>query len=190
MSIAGFFLTPFLVQALRPFQERFASSRKQEAEDNQVALSKRSGPAATVLLGLLLVSGIGQWPTWEKSANVLIPLPEKFSREVVEHLSKRTPDGKMFNNDELGDYLIYAMDPPPKLFADGRLDMYGEKIVEDYSKIVNIGEETDDLLTSYGIDWVLFPPGPFTLYLQAKGWREAYRDDQAVILLRTSDVEP
>jgi hypothetical protein len=190
MSIAGIFLTPFLVQALLPCQERFASPREQEAGENQLALSKMSGPAATVFLSLSLVFGIGQWPSWEKSANILIALPDKFSSEAVEYLSKDTPDGKLFNYDEMGDYLIYAMDPPPKLFADGRLDMYGQKIVEDYAKIVTLEEEADELLASYEIDWVLYPPGPLTRYLEARGWRETYRDDQAVILLRTSDVAP
>jgi hypothetical protein len=190
MSVAGIFLTPVLVQALLPFQEKWSALRKEGAGDNQLALSSSSGPIATVLLGFLLIVGIGQWSSWEKVANHLAPLPEKFSQELVAYLSENAPEGKMFNFDEMGDYLIYAMDPPPRLFADGRLDMYGEKIVEDYSKIVALKEEADELFASYEIDWVLYPPGPFTRYLEARGWRETYRDDHAVILLRTSTVTP
>ncbi|WP_155890706.1 hypothetical protein [Desulfuromonas sp. TF] len=189
MSIAGIFLTPFLVQALLPFQQRLASFRKHEII-KQLTLSKVSGPLSTTLLCIFLVLGINQWPDLKKAANALIALPDKFSREAVEYLSKDTPAGNMFNYDEMGDYLIYAMDPPPKLFADGRLDMYGQKIVEDYAKIVTLEEEADELLASYEIDWVLYPPGPLIRYLEARGWRETYRDDQAVILLRTSEVAP
>ena len=68
--------------------------------------------------------------------------------------------------------------------------MYGQKIVEDYAKIVTLEEEADELLASYEIDWVLYPPGPLTRYLEARGWQETYRDDQAVILLRTSKAKP
>ena len=38
----------------------------------------------------------------------------------------------MFNEYALGGYLLYALNPPPKVFIDGRADMYGEQILSDY----------------------------------------------------------
>jgi hypothetical protein len=155
-----------------------------------LSLSPATGPLATVALGILLISlGALHWEPWDKLSRLVIPPPEKFSSGVVEFLQESPPRGNLFNHDEWGDYLIYAMDPPPKLFLDGRLDMYGEEILEDYAKIVNIEEEVESVLGKYKIDWVLFPPSPFTRYLQANGhWEEAYRDDQILVLIRKLPV--
>jgi hypothetical protein len=83
------------------------------------------------------------------------------------------------------------MDPPPKLFLDGRLDMYGEQILEDYSKIVMLDKDMDMLLDTYGIEWVLFPPGTFTRYLKVTGsWQVLYHDDQVSVLERIAPALP
>jgi len=45
---------------------------------------------------------------------------------AVEFLKKERLSGNMFNEDEFGDYLIYAAWPEYKVFFDGRSDIYGE----------------------------------------------------------------
>lgn len=192
ISIAGIFLTPFLIEALPPFLERLPLPRRRRQNDSELRLSKTSGPVVTILFwGLLIVLGAVQWGPYARAVETIIPPPEKFSSGVVHYLQEQQPQGKLFNHDEWGDYLIYAMEVPPKVFVDGRLDMYGETILEDYSKIVKLDEKADELLREYGIDWVLFPPSPLTRYLRANGeWDEVYRDSQAVILVRKSPGAP
>jgi hypothetical protein len=192
VSIAGLFLTPFLVEAMRPWAQQLAQRRRTKGSQPELSLSRVSGPVATALLGFgMLAASAGQWPLWEKLSSTLIPLPDKFTVGAVSYLKEHPPRGNLYNQDEWGDYLIYAMDPPPRLFVDGRLDMYGERILEDYLKIRDIKEGVEEVLREYEIDWVLFPPSPLTRYLKAKReWKEAYRDDQAVILLRTSEAAP
>jgi hypothetical protein len=186
ISITGFFLTPLVVQATKPYLDRWSWNRKQGPPKTGLCLSPVTGPAATLVLGLLLISlSALHWHPWEKLTRVIIPLPDKFSSEVVEFLKRNPPIGKMFNHDEWGDYLIYAMNPPPELFLDGRLDMYGEKIAGDYAKIVYLDREAEHLLEEYDIDVVLFPPAPFTRFLNATGrWKEIYQDDQILIMIR------
>ena len=186
ISIVGLFLTPLVVQGIQPLREKFEVNRKQAPKGTKLRLSPTTGPVTTVALCFFLISlGVLHWEPWERLCRVVIPQPEKFSSGVVEFLRKHPLEGNLFNNDEWGDYLIYAMDPPPKLFLDGRLDMYGEQILEDYAKIFLIDEETDALLDSYGIGWVLFPPSPFTRYLKATGdWQEIYGDKQVLVLAR------
>jgi hypothetical protein len=190
ISLAGIFLTPLLVELGRPCLERLPQRRPREPQA-ELPLSPVTGPAATLALAFLLIflkaAGWQPWATW---ADRLIPLPERFSPAAVAYLETNPPPGKLLNNDEWGDYLIYAMDPPPKLFLDGRLDMYGEKVLEDYSKIVTLEKEADKLLESYEIGWVLFPPGHLTRYLQAKGWQAVFQDDQVSILTRQAPSRP
>jgi hypothetical protein len=192
ISIVGLFLTPLVVQGIKPYLEQLTLNRKRSPAGTELSLSPATGPLATVVLGSLLISlGSLHWEPWERLNRAIIPNPKKFSSGLVEFLQNRLPEGNLFNNDEWGDYLIYAMDPPPKLFLDGRLDMYGEQILEDYSKIVNIDEEADALLDSYEIEWVLFPPGSFTRYLKARPyWKELYVNDQVSVLVRTMSARP
>jgi hypothetical protein len=190
ISIVGLFLTPLVVQGIKPYLEKRPLSRKRPPTGAELSLSPATGPLATIALGFVLISlGALHWGPWEKLSRVVIPPPEKFSSGVVEFLKESPPQGNLFNHDEWGDYLIYAMDPPPKLFLDGRLDMYGEEILEDYAKIVNIEEEVENTLEKHEIDWVLFPPSPFTRYLKAKGtWQEIYSDEQILVLIRRLPV--
>lgn len=186
ISIVGLFLTPLVIQRIKPCLEKLPLKRKHPSTDTDLSLSPVTGPLATVGLGFLLITfGALHFEPWEKLTRAVIPTPEKFSSGVVAFLQDSPPQGNLFNNDEWGDYLIYAMDPPPKLFLDGRLDMYGEEILEDYAKTVNIEEGVESILEKYEIDWVLFPPSPFTRYLKAKGdWQEIFRDDQVSVLVR------
>jgi len=192
ISIAGLFLTPLVVQASRAGLEQLPRRKKMAHSENDLPLSPATGPIATVILGvtLILLSAV-HWQPWESLASRVIPQPEKFTSGVVGFLEKSPPAGKMFNHDEWGDYLIYAMDPPPPLFLDGRLDMYGEEVLEDYSKIVAPDAELDELFRKYEIDWVLYPPSPLTRLLLAGGdWREAYGDDQISVLVRKEPTRP
>ena len=186
ISIVGFFLTPLVVQSITPYLDKLPLNRKRSPSGAELSLSPATGPLATIALGFMLILfGALHWEAWEKLSRVVIPPPGELSSGVVEFLHKNPMDGKLFNEDEWGDYLIYAMDPPPELFIDGRLDMYGEEILEPYAKIVQLDEKVDILLDSYEIAWVLFSPSPLTRYLKAKGdWKEVYEDDQVSVLTR------
>ena len=122
----------------------------------------------------------------------MFPLPKDYSVEAVRYLKQHPPAGKMFNQDDLGDYFIYALGPDFPVFIDGRLDMYGEDLLKDYMKISEVSEDTDRLLNKYNIDWVVFPlTKPLVLYLKAtKKWGEVYHDDQISILVRKAAERP
>jgi len=186
ISIVGLFLTPLIVQGINACLAQRSMNKSRTAGRTELPVSPVTGPMATITCcALMLMLGALQWTPWERLSQAIIPLPKKFSSDAVEFLQKSEPRGNLFNDDEWGDYLIYAMDPPPRLFLDGRLDMYGEQVLEDYAKIVMLDKEADDLLDSYKIEWVLFPPSPLTRYLQAQGhWKEIFADEQILILTR------
>jgi len=183
ISIAGLFLTPMIVQSTKALLVQLPLPERKIKPENELMVSRASGPIGLTILALLLI--LVQWTPWKKASEILIPLPERFSFAAIEFLKTNQPDGNLLNNDEWGDFLIYAMDPPPKLFIDGRLDMYGENILKDYAKIVKLDEDADILLDSYDIGWVLSPPSPLTRYLSAGGkWQTIYSDEHVSILCR------
>lgn len=188
VSLAGIFLTPLLIELITPWVEklwRLLPARKPEAE--QLALSPFTGPVITfALAAVLLVTGSVNPPAWQQVSEKIFPLPESFSPAAIHYLTEHPPQGKMFNEYALGGYLIYALNPPQKVFIDGRADMYGEKIFTDYGKIAEVDKEADALLTQYGVDWLIFPwDRPLVRYLSAGGdWSEVYRDSQVAILVR------
>jgi hypothetical protein len=186
ISIVGLFLTPLVVQGAQACLEQLPLTRRRTGTDAELSLSPVTGPLLVVALCCLLIGlGASRWEPWDRLSRAVIPPPEKFSSGVVAFLRTNPPQGNLFNNDEWGDYLIYAMDPPPDLFLDGRLDMYGEAILKDYMKIAEIDKEIEEVLNRYAIGWVLFPPSPLTRYLRATGgWQEVYGDDQVAVLVR------
>jgi hypothetical protein len=96
------------------------------------------------------------------------------------------PAARVFGEYSWGGYLIHRLYPTGgRVFVDGRNDMYGDRILEDYTTAVNAGVGWSPILDRYRVTAILLPPdkplvrGP----AQAAGWCEAYRDDHQVLLL-------
>lgn len=192
LSLAGIFFVPSLCTLLRPAVTRWKEMLPRLplarflARGPELLLSSWTGPALTITLALSLftASALGV-PAWRVQEAKRFALPKKFSLGAIEYLKKHRPAGKMFNEHGLGGFLIYEL-PEPRVFIDGRVDMYGEKIFQDYLEIARLGEGTDALLDKYGIDWLIFPrQTPLVRYLMITGrWDSAYDDKEVAILVR------
>ena len=105
---------------------------------------------------------------------------------AVEFLKKEKISGNMFNNDEFGDYIIYAAWPEYRVFWDGRLDMYGDDIMKEYMKVVRIELGWDEVLKKYDINWIIFNANStLSLFLmQRDDWKLIYADEVANIFVK------
>jgi hypothetical protein len=94
----------------------------------------------------------------------------------------------MFNNDEIGDYVIYGLYPRYKVFMDGRSDMYGEPILKEYLKVSAIETGWKDVLDKYDINYIFFYTNSVLArhLLTDDGWKRIYVDNVASIFLRNS----
>lgn len=177
------FITPIM---LRQIQEMISASDSGFLR----ALTKRSD-------NLAAVDAASKWPLLKGAVIFLLVLvifndrlkwnfdPKTKPVAAVEFLKKEHINGNMFNNDEFGDYLIYAS-PAYKPFIDGRLDMYGSKIMKEYYKIVRFEPGWEKILEKYEISWFLIPSGD-VLYrhlLEAEGWQLVYSDKVAAIIVK------
>jgi hypothetical protein len=70
--------------------------------------------------------------------------------------------------------------------VDDRHDLYGEQFLKSYSKLVAARRGWDELLRQYDIQCVVAPKGSALNNILASqtGWREIYRDEVAVVLVR------
>lgn len=95
-------------------------------------------------------------------------------------------EGRMFNNDGWGGYIIYSTYPDRKVFFDGRSDMYGVEFMKEYVKVAKAEEGYEDVLDKYEVEWVLYNANsPICQLLAAGGgWKLVYADTTANILLK------
>jgi len=105
---------------------------------------------------------------------------------AVEFLRKEHIPGNMFNNDEFGDYMIYAAWPEYKVFFDGRSDMYGAERIKEYYKLTNIEPGWQDILKKYDINWVIYDDKSTLsqFLLQRDDWKLIYADKVANIFIK------
>jgi hypothetical protein len=74
---------------------------------------------------------------------------------------------------------FFELYPRVRVFLDARNDCYPQAIIDAYFTA------TPRTLDEYGADAAALPPGaPLAGALTARGWREAFKDPQAVLLIR------
>jgi hypothetical protein len=110
----------------------------------------------------------------------------RFPVAAVEFLKRQTIPGNIFNDDEFGDYMIFAAWPQYRVFIDGRSDMYGAEHVTDYLKIADGRPDWETIIQKYDISLVFFDPrSPIAAILRGRrDWNVIYSDEVASIFVR------
>jgi hypothetical protein len=94
------------------------------------------------------------------------------------------PEGRIFTDDEWGDYLIYNLSPKGvKVYVDGRSDFYGGKFCEEYIDLLGVKYDWEQTLAKYSVDTVLLSPKePLASTLkESSHWRVVYDDGSAIV---------
>ena len=113
---------------------------------------------------------------------------KKLPADAVQFMKKEKLTGNMFNNDEFGDYIIYAAWPEYKVFFDGRSDMYGVERMKEYFKVTGVEQGWDKVLTKYNINWIIYDANSFLsrFLLERDDWKLIYADKVANIFVRNT----
>jgi hypothetical protein len=113
---------------------------------------------------------------------------KKLPVDAVQFLKKEKIKGNMFNNDEFGDYIIYAAWPEYKVFFDGRSDMYGEERMREYFKIIGIRTGWEDVFKKYNVNLVIYQPNSAlsNYLLERNDWKLIYADKVADIFVKNT----
>lgn len=111
---------------------------------------------------------------------------EKFPAAAVEFLRGREGAGQVFNSYGWGGYLIWKLYPERLVFIDGRADVYGDAMLEEYLSTENGEKNWRATLDAHDVRTVMIRPDvPLTSLLRDDAaWNKIYEDRQAVIFSR------
>jgi hypothetical protein len=165
----------------KPEFEKFLKS----AEDNKKEFNMTARNLVnTTLIVLLLAAGIIK--TIQVNSPELVSRAERenFPVGAVEWLKDQNQDQsyRVFNDYNWGGYLIFNL-PEVPVFVDGRTDLYGDEILNDYLAIMQVEENWNELLQKYDLGLLLVKnDSRLSRYAALQGWTVAYRDELAVVL--------
>jgi hypothetical protein len=90
----------------------------------------------------------------------------------------------LLNRYEWGGWLMYAA-PATPVFIDGRLFPYVPRVLSDYQTILNAHPGWEAVAERWGVRTILVrPDDPIAVRAPERGWRVAYADSLAVVLVR------
>jgi len=103
---------------------------------------------------------------------------------AISRLVSMSEPGRLLNDPQFGDVMIWSMSPLVPVFIDSRYDMYGSALVGDYLTMTECRPGWRQLVDRWRIGLVFLPPGaPLVEQLgRDRHWAEVYRDRLAVIL--------
>src|SRR5271170_4664791 len=108
----------------------------------------------------------------------------QFPSRAVAFLRAHPPSGPIFNHYDWGGYLIWRLYPSTRVFIDGRADLYGQQLLDQFAEAYQFKGAWQQTLERWGIATVLVPADSAlaTGLRSAPGWTVAYEDSQAVVL--------
>ncbi|RME90766.1 MAG: hypothetical protein D6770_01750 [Anaerolineae bacterium] len=103
---------------------------------------------------------------------------------AVTWIQENHPPGRLFNSYNWGGYLLWNL-PEYPVFVDGRADLYGEAILDQWWDVVQAKEGGWEVLDRWNVRLVLLEPHwPIVRELPERGWEVLYQDDVSVVFGR------
>jgi hypothetical protein len=111
---------------------------------------------------------------------------QQFPEKAIEALGSSASGGEVFVYYDWGGYTIYKLYPQCRVFIDGRADLYGNELLQQFQTAVQLRSGWREVLDGWGVRAVLLPRQAALGQALAldHGWQLEYRDEQAVLLLR------
>jgi hypothetical protein len=112
-------------------------------------------------------------------------MPASIAKETPENsvswIKENRPQGRIFNSYNWGGYLTWTLQDYP-VFIDGRADLFGDDIIQDWTEISNGTERGLALLDEYKIQLIYLEPHHRLLEkLSPEIWEKTYEDEKIVI---------
>lgn len=113
---------------------------------------------------------------------------EKFPIEMVNRHAELIASGRLVTPDQWGDYIIYRFYPRQKVYVDGRSDFYGEKLGQEYIRLLQGGYDWRETLERNRFTVALLPVDwPLASMLKLDpAWRVVQDDTRAILFRRVN----
>jgi hypothetical protein len=104
---------------------------------------------------------------------------------ATEYLLRERPPGQLFNYYNFGGYLVWKAYPTYRVFIDGRTEVYGDDVFDQYLNVEFLNPAFEATLDHYRVKTVMISAGdPLRLLLESRGWRRVHTDPVALIYVR------
>ncbi len=109
---------------------------------------------------------------------------QRFPGGAVAFLQTHSPSGRIFNHYDWGGYLIWRLYPSTPVFIDGRADLYGQQLLDQFAYTYQFKSDWQQALQRWSIGTVIVPADSAlaTGLRNSPGWTVAYEDAQAIVL--------
>ncbi len=179
-------LWPVLSELIEKLKDWMANNGPQTGRaDYNLELPNRLRKGINLfLIGALALVGVGKlyvtsYPTWVNAY-----IDRDYPLEAIRVWESEGLPGNLLNSYAWGGYLDWAV-PNTKVFVDGRTDLFGDDILQQWMKAVRAEDGWQDVLAQWDIHTVLLEPDmPLVEQLKAAGWSVDYQDEKSILLER------
>ena len=177
-----------LGDALRELWPRARAEGKAAPPSGAPALNWAILASAVVALALV----IGRSPNAQLNRSPLVSGLFDYPVEGASFIRNTYPNVHMFNAYRWGGYLINELYPQQRVFIDGRADMYGDGLVEEYVRVARLRPGWREVLTKYDIKLVIIEKdSPLAAALaEAQDWKLAFSGPVEAVFVRAGTAEP
>ena len=115
------------------------------------------------------------------------------AEKAIEFVKNNNIKGPVFNNFDVGSFLIWKTYPEQKVFVDGRPEAYSQEFFENIYKPMQMDQKIwEKYSKEYGINHIFFDHRDITPWArtflarisQDKNWERVYLDEYVVIFLK------
>jgi len=133
---------------------------------------------------IMLLLAVGVVKTVQVNRPELVSRTEReiYPAGAVEWFKTQEQSFRVFNDYNWGGYLIYHL-PEVPVFVDGRTDLYGDEILNDYLAVMQVEDNWEEVLQKYSLNMLLLRKDScLSRNAILQGWTVVYRDELAVLL--------
>ncbi len=112
---------------------------------------------------------------------------DQFPKKAVSFLLAGNYPQRIFVYYDWGGYAIWKLYPEYRVFVDGRADLYGDDLLDQFKTAVRLQTGWRDVLDRWQVETVLVPTSSAVAQalLLDPNWHAAFSDSKSIILLRT-----
>jgi hypothetical protein len=115
---------------------------------------------------------------------------KRFPVTAVSYLEEQKILEPVLTPDYWGGYLIYRLYPQVKVVIDDRHDLYGEKLLKSYLKMMHVEPAWQDFLREHDVHLIVVPKDSAlaNILRETGNWKPMYEDDVAVTFVRVRSL--
>ena len=136
-----------------------------------------------------LKAALGQ--DW-KARSEKIPVSVSTPVGAAQYLVENPPEGLVFNEFELGDYLLWAGPPGMRLMVASHAHLVPHEVWDDYLSIIEMRGSHFAMLERYGVNTIVLDlntqPALVDQLRESTAWNRVFEDDRSVIFDRKKPI--